>query len=110
MDNVMAVQARSAPPAQEDFGTADNLIDQAFGIVDAILGTARELLARPALAPDDDFFDHGATSLSFVRILAEINRRYGVVILPAELTDVTARGLGAYVTTAAAATEKGHEK
>jgi acyl carrier protein len=102
MDNVMAAQTSSAPLIQADFGTADNLIDQAFGIPNTVLGVAREILARPALGPDDDLFDHGATSLSFVRILAEMNRRYGVVIAPAELTDVTARGIATHVTTVAA--------
>jgi acyl carrier protein len=102
MDKVMAAQASTAPPIQADLATADNLIDQAFGVPEAVLGIAREVIVRPTLGPDDDLFDHGATSLSFVRILAEINRRYGVAIPPAELTDVTARAIAAHVTTVTA--------
>ena len=102
MDKVMAAQPSTVPPIQVNSGTADHLIDQAFVLPDAVLGIAREILARPALGLDDDLFDHGATSLSFVRILAEIKRRYDVVVPPAELADVTARAIAAHVTTATA--------
>lgn len=45
-----------------------------------ILRIVREVLGKPDIGPDDDVFDHGATSLSFVRILAQIKQRCGVMV------------------------------
>jgi hypothetical protein len=74
---------------------------------DQILGIVREVLGRPGIGPDDDVFDHGATSLSFVRILAQINQRCGVRVPAAALGGMaTARAMavlaGARVDTHAA--------
>jgi acyl carrier protein len=67
----------------------------------AILGLVREVLNKPTLGADQDVFDHGATSLSFVRILALVNERYGVMVPVAELAgSATARALAAQVVTA----------
>jgi acyl carrier protein len=60
-------------------------------IVDEVLGRAVPL--------DDDLFDHGATSLSFVRILAQINNRLGVLVPAAELDAATPRALASYAVT-----------
>lgn len=63
-----------------------------------ILGIVREVLGRDDIGPDDDVFDHGATSLSFVRILARINQRCGVMVHAASLGGVaTARNMTAQV-------------
>lgn len=62
-----------------------------------VLEIVREVLGRP-LGLDDDVFDHGATSLSFVRVLAAINGRFGVMVDVADLDgSATARSLAAHV-------------
>jgi hypothetical protein len=68
------------------------------GAEQAILDVVGEVLGRPGIRLDDDLFDHGATSLSFVRILALINQRYQVMVPIAELTEATPRGLARYMT------------
>ena len=66
---------------------------------DVILGIVREVLGRPRLGPDDDLFDHGATSLSFVRVLAQIRQQLGVMVHAAALRgEATPRNLAACVT------------
>lgn len=63
----------------------------------AILEIVREVLGRP-LGLDDDMFDHGATSLAFVRVLARINDEFGVMVDVADLDGVTsARSLAPHV-------------
>jgi hypothetical protein len=64
---------------------------------EAVLRIAREVLGRPGLQLDDDVFDHGATSLSFVRILAQINRDLHVAVAAAALDGVaTPRNIAAH--------------
>lgn len=48
----------------------------------------KEVLRRDAIAPDADMFDLGATSLAFIRIIAQINERFGVSLTGSELGDV----------------------
>jgi phosphopantetheine binding protein len=68
------------------------------GPQDEVLGIVREVLGRADMGPDDDVFDHGATSLSFVRILARINQRCGVMVHAAALGGLaTARNMAAQV-------------
>jgi acyl carrier protein len=65
----------------------------------AIRRIVRDVLGQPAVGLDDDMFDHGATSLSFVRVLAEINRRFHVMVHAAELGGVASpRNLAACAT------------
>ncbi|GAA3273770.1 MULTISPECIES: acyl carrier protein [Dactylosporangium] len=54
----------------------------------AVLEIVREVLARPGLGLDDDVFDNGATSLSFVLVLARINRDLHVTVSAAALAGV----------------------
>jgi hypothetical protein len=62
--------------------------------VDGILAIAREVLASPAIAPDDDLMDRGGTSLSIVRIVALTGRTLNLDINPRELDGtVTVRNL-----------------
>ncbi|MET0132711.1 MAG: acyl carrier protein [Kibdelosporangium sp.] len=66
---------------------------------EAVLDIARTVLVRPALGLDDDVFNQGATSLSFLKILAEIKKELAVVVRPAELEGVaSARNIAAHVT------------
>lgn len=67
----------------------------------AVLELVREVLNKPALEADQDVFDHGATSLAFVRILALVNERFGVMVPVAELAgSATAATLAAHVANA----------
>jgi acyl carrier protein len=62
--------------------------------VEQILAIVREILGRPEVTADDEVFDHGGTSLSVVRILAETTRTLGLHINPRDLAgSVTARAL-----------------
>jgi acyl carrier protein len=62
--------------------------------VDDVLAIVREVLDRPDLTADDDVIDHGGTSLSIVRILAEIRRALELNVNPRDLGGtVTARSL-----------------
>lgn len=64
---------------------------------EAILQIVRDVLGRP-VGLDDDMFDQGATSLSFVRVLAQIHSRFGVMVDVADLDGVaTARVIAACV-------------
>lgn len=46
-----------------------------------------EVLGR-RVAPDQDLFDQGATSLAFVRIVALVNQRYDTALTGSELGDL----------------------
>lgn len=59
-----------------------------------ILHIVRTVLAKPDLNADDEVMDHGGTSLSVVRILAETRRALHLTINPRDLNgSVTARRL-----------------
>lgn len=61
-----------------------------------ILEIVRDVLGKPGLGFDDDLFDHGGTSLSFVRVLAEISRELHVKVRAGDLGGVaTPRNLAA---------------
>ncbi|GAA2730106.1 amino acid adenylation domain-containing protein [Streptomyces nogalater] len=62
--------------------------------VDAIV---TEVLARPGIGLDDDLFEHGATSLAFMRVIASVNRRWKLSLTGAELDAATVRDLSACV-------------
>lgn len=51
-----------------------------------MLRIVHEVLGRPDIGMDDDLFDKGATSLSFVRVLAQIKQELRAAV------DVTALG------------------
>jgi acyl carrier protein len=62
--------------------------------VEQILAIVRGVLGRPEVTADDDVFDHGGTSLSVVRILAQTTKTLGLRINPRDLAgSVTARAL-----------------
>lgn len=67
----------------------------------AIVQIIRDVLSKPGVGADDDVFDHGATSLAFVRILAQIRQTFGVLVHAPDLGGVaTARNLAAAVAAA----------
>lgn len=62
--------------------------------VGQVLHIVRTVLAKPDLDADDEVMDHGGTSLSVVRILAEARQTLHLTINPRDLNgSVTARGL-----------------
>lgn len=69
------------------YGPADERVDQVLAIV-------REILAKRDISADDDVMDHGGTSLTIVRILAEASRALKANINPRDLNGVvTARSM-----------------
>lgn len=63
-------------------------------LVADVLGIVRTILDKPGLGPDDDVMDHGGTSLSVVRILAEARSSLALNINPRDLDGVvSARSL-----------------
>jgi amino acid adenylation domain-containing protein len=52
-----------------------------------ITGIVEEVLGQPGIAPDADIFDLGATSLALVRIITQLNARFGVRLTGSELGD-----------------------
>jgi hypothetical protein len=68
-----------------------NTLDDRVG---QVLGIVRTILANPDLGADDEVMDHGGTSLSVVRILAETRQSLQLTINPRDLKgSVTARSL-----------------
>ena len=62
--------------------------------VGQILAIAREVLADPGISPDDKLADHGGTSLSIVRIVAEASQALDLDINPRDLDGaITVRSL-----------------
>ncbi|MDB5328182.1 MAG: hypothetical protein JWM57_3751, partial [Phycisphaerales bacterium] len=49
-------------------------------ILAGLLSLWRELLGRPALGPDDDFFDHGGHSLMAAQLVHRIKQQFGQTI------------------------------
>jgi acyl carrier protein len=47
--------------------------------------------------PSADLFDQGATSLAFIRIVAEVNERYGISVDVAELEEASVDTLSGLV-------------
>jgi acyl carrier protein len=47
--------------------------------------------------PAVDMFDQGATSLAFIRIVAEVNERYGITVDVAELEEASVDEVSALV-------------
>lgn len=69
---------------------------------EAVLAIVRDVLGRPGIELDDDLFDVGATSLSFVRVLARVHQELKVQVSPAVLGGAaTPRAIAAQVRNAA---------
>ncbi len=58
----------------------------------------RSLLGVPTVGADSDFFTLGGESLLFIRMIAQVQRRFGVPVRIAELADApTPRAIAAHV-------------
>ncbi|MEU3825483.1 hypothetical protein GT045_27770 [Streptomyces sp. SID486] len=55
---------------------------------ETVMEIVREVLGRPRIGLDDDLFDHGGTSLSFVRVLAGIKEKLHVTVRAGDLGGV----------------------
>lgn len=96
-------QQASPPPVSRNVGDDSDPATT----VEEVAGLVREILDRPDLSADADIFDHGGTSLSFVRILAQIRHRFGVTIDVAELDgEATATTLAAQIVEATSSTSQ----
>ena len=56
--------------------------------VDEVAGIARDVLQRDEVDTGKDLFAQGATSLAYVRIVAEINNRWGLSLNGSEVDGV----------------------
>lgn len=73
---------------------------QGAGVAD-IRQTVRDIMRAVLdrdVEPAVDVFDQGATSLAFVRIVAQINERYGITLDVAELEEASLDTLSVLVT------------
>ncbi len=57
-------------------------------MVEEISAIVESVLRRDQVYPDVDLFDQGATSLAYIRIITEINRRYGLSLDGSEVDGV----------------------
>lgn len=55
------------------------------GIETEMVAIAGRLLGKSEISAEKDLFDQGATSLSFVRLLVEVKRRFDVTVDPVAL-------------------------
>jgi acyl carrier protein len=73
-------------------------VDRVNTTEETVLKIVRDVLGKPAIGPEDDLFDHGATSLSFVRVLAQIKQECQVMVRAADLDgEVTAHNLAVHI-------------
>lgn len=73
---------------------------------ETVLRIVGEVLRKDGIGLDDDLFSIGATSLSFVRVLAQVNETFDVTVHATELADgVTVRRFAAAVDAASAHAE-----
>ena len=56
--------------------------------MEEITAIVESVLGRTNIHPDVDLFDQGASSLAYVRIIAEINQRYGLSLNGSEVNGV----------------------
>jgi amino acid adenylation domain-containing protein len=74
-------QQESAPP--------DKSLKSASSTEDIITELVSEIVSDGCIGADEDLFDHGITSVAFMRILIEINLRFDVQVTGAELDEAT---------------------
>jgi acyl carrier protein len=90
-------RALEALPLRQEPASGDRPTDHLTGVVGRVMEISLEVLGRPSLGVDEELFDAGATSLSFVRILALVNQEFGTSLSGAELDEATVRCLASVV-------------
>lgn len=63
----------------------------------ATVGDITRAVLERDVDPAVDIFDQGATSLAFIRIVAEVNERYGITVDVAELEEASVDELSSLV-------------
>ena len=76
--------------------TAPPGVGAAADVRETVAGIVRMVLERD-VQPSVDVFDQGATSLAFIRIVAEVNERYGIAMEVGELEEASVDSLSALV-------------
>jgi acyl carrier protein len=61
------------------------------------IGAITQAVLERDIDPSVDMFDQGATSLAFIRIMAEVNERYDITVDVAELEEASVDEMSALV-------------
>jgi acyl carrier protein len=80
-------------------GTAADIAPTAEDIRRSVTDIACGVLERDDVDPAVDLFDQGATSLAYIRIVAEIDERYGFNLEVAEIEEASVDALTALIQT-----------
>jgi len=72
-----------------EVGTGADATSTAADIRRTVSDIAREVVDRDGIDPAVDLFDQGATSLAYIRIVAEINEKFGINLDVAELEEAS---------------------
>lgn len=78
--SVTARAQKAAKPAKAE--------KEEWNRVEEIGAIVASVLQRDHVRPDVDLFDQGTTSLAYVRIISEINQRYGLSLNGSEVDGV----------------------
>jgi acyl carrier protein len=65
--------------------------------INQTIGDITRAVLERDIDPSVDVFDQGATSLAFIRIVAEVNERYDITVDVGELEEATVDELSAHV-------------
>ncbi|MEU2834229.1 acyl carrier protein [Streptomyces lavendulae] len=67
------------------------------GIRQSVEAAVTQVLDRDGVDPEVDLFDQGVTSLAFVRIVAQLNEKYDIKLVVAELEEASITSLSTLV-------------
>jgi acyl carrier protein len=78
--------------------TSTDITDmQVPGVSQSVSEITLAVLERESVEPTVDLFDQGATSLAFLRIVAQLNEKYDIALDVAELEEASIDSLSALV-------------
>lgn len=80
-----------------EVGAGADIAPEAEDIRRSVTAIARGVMARDDIEPAVDLFDMGATSLAYIRIVAEINAKYDISLDVAELEEASVDALSALI-------------
>lgn len=80
-----------------EVGTGADTVPTAMDIRRTVADIAREVVDRDGIDPAVDLFDQGATSLAYIRIVAEINEKFGINLDVSELEEASIDSLTALI-------------
>ena len=82
-----------------EVGSGADVAPAAEDIRTSVTDIARSVVDRDDIDPTVDLFDQGATSLAYIRIVAEINEKYGISLDVALLEEASVDSLSALIHT-----------